>query len=90
METAVKIRIRGLVHGVYFRASMANLANDEGITGWVRNLTDGSVEAFLEGDEESVERVIEWARHGPPGARVDSVEVARAEAKRPKGFRILG
>ena len=73
LATAVRVRIRGLVHGVSFRANMAQRAADLGVRGWVRNLPDGSVEAFLEGDERSVNKVVEWARLGPPRARVGNV-----------------
>jgi acylphosphatase len=90
MRTAVRIRIRGLVHGVYFRGSMFEVANRERVVGWVRNVADGSVDAFLEGEEDAVERLVEWSRHGPSGARVDSVEVSKTELKHPKGFKILG
>ncbi|MDG6916380.1 MAG: acylphosphatase [Nitrososphaerota archaeon] len=88
MTTAVRIRITGLVHGVSFRASMARLAADAGVRGWVRNLPDGSVEAFLEGDERKVQRVIDWARSGPPRARVDRVDVEAASPRHHRDFRI--
>jgi acylphosphatase len=87
---AVRVRVTGLVHGVFFRASLAQLAADNDVRGWVRNRLDGSVEAFLEGDEESVRRVIDWAKRGPPRARVDGVDVVRARPKNLKGFRIEG
>lgn len=86
----MKVRVRGLVHGVYFRGSLSQLANAENVTGWVRNVADGSVEAVLEGDEASVGRLVDWVGHGPPGARVDSVQVVKTELRRAKGFRILG
>jgi len=89
LRTAVKVRVRGLVHGVSFRMSLSQLANEENVSGWVRNEADGSVEALLEGSEESVSRLLEWANHGPPGARVDSVQVSRTELKHSNGFRIL-
>ena len=89
-RTAVKLRITGLVHGVFFRASMAELAASRGVSGWVRNMTDGSVQAFLEGEDEKVMRIVEWARHGPPRARVDSVKVEKVRLKNSKSFRIEG
>ena len=89
MKTAVKVRVRGLVHGVYFRGSLSQLAKEENLSGWVRNVIDGSVEALLEGDEGSVARLVEWARRGPPGARVDSVQVSKAAPRHVKGFRII-
>jgi len=90
LVTAVHIRIRGLVHGVSFRSSMAQLASDLGVRGWVRNLPDGTVEAFLEGDEKRVKRVIDWARFGPPRARVDKLEVEPATPRNHRDFRIHG
>jgi len=84
------MRVFGLVHGVFFRASLATVASGEGVSGWVRNVPDGSVEALLEGEESSVMKVVEWARHGPPRARVDSVELDRQAPRNLKGFRIDG
>ena len=88
MATAVRIRVRGVVHGVSFRATMARIASDTGVRGWVRNLPDGSVEAFLEGDERNVDRLVEWAKTGPPGARVERVQVERAPPRNHRDFRI--
>ncbi len=88
--TAVRLRVRGYVHGVSFRATMARIATDAGVRGWIRNLPDGSVEAFLEGDERRVRRVVEWAKSGPPRARVDSVDVQPASLRNHKDFRIYG
>ncbi len=90
MATAVRVRIKGLVHGVSFRSSMAQIASNLGVRGWVRNLPDGSVEAFLEGDERNVKRVLDWARFGPPRARVDKVEVESASPRNHRDFRIHG
>lgn len=69
------IYVSGIVQGVFFRATMREVARRNGVTGWVRNLPDGRVEAVLEGPEEAVKRVIEWAHRGPPLARVERVEV---------------
>lgn len=88
MARAVRMKIRGIVHGVSFRASMARVATDLGVRGWVKNLPDGTVEAFLEGDERSVGRVIDWARVGPPRARVDRVDVQDAAPRNHRDFRI--
>ncbi len=84
------MKIIGLVHGVFFRRSMASLASDHGVSGWVRNLPDGSVEAMLEGEEEDVMKLVRWAYRGPPKARVDSVRLERLKLKNLKGFRIEG
>jgi acylphosphatase len=72
----IRAVIRGLVQGVFFRDSLRRVAVREGVTGWVENRPDGAVEAVLEGPPAAVERVLEFARHGPRGARVDSVETA--------------
>lgn len=54
---------------------MRRRANQLGVTGWVRNLADGSVEAVVQGDASAVEQMIEWAHHGPESARVDKVDI---------------
>lgn len=90
MGTAIRVRIRGLVHGVSFRSSMARVAADVGVRGWVRNLPDGTVEAFLEGDERNVRRVLDWAKVGPPRARVDRVDVEPVPPRNHRDFRIHG
>jgi acylphosphatase len=90
MSTAVRVRIKGIVHGVSFRSSMAQMATGLGVRGWVRNLPDGSVEAFLEGDDRGVKRVLEWARTGPPRARVDRIDVEAATPRNHRDFRIHG
>ncbi|MCD6278115.1 MAG: acylphosphatase [Desulfurococcales archaeon] len=69
------LRIYGLVQGVFFRSTMKQVANRLGVTGWVRNLPDGSVEAVVEGPEDKVEEIIRWAHRGPPLARVEKVDV---------------
>jgi acylphosphatase len=81
--------VSGLVQGVFFRASMREVAQRYGVTGWVRNLPDGRVEAVIEGEEDKVLKVIEWARRGPPLARVENVEVVWEEYRGEfKDFRI--
>jgi acylphosphatase len=67
--------IAGSVQGVLFRSSVEEQALSAGVTGWVRNLADGRVEALLEGDGDAVERVMAFCRRGPPYARVDHVEL---------------
>jgi len=69
---------------------MADQAASRGVTGWVRNMADGSVQAFLEGEEEKVLRVVEWAKHGPSRAKVDSITVERVRPKNSRSFRIEG
>lgn len=75
MNTRVHVFISGIVQGVFFRSSTKDRAEELGITGWVRNLPDGRVEAVFEGDKENVEKMVEWCRNGPEYARVTGVEV---------------
>ncbi len=75
----VHVWIQGRVQGVAFRAYTRDAAIREGVTGWVRNLPDGRVEAVFEGDDERVQRVLEWCREGSPFGRVDRLEVLDEE-----------
>lgn len=89
-KKAVRVRVSGLVQGVAFRASLAEVARSRGVAGWVRNRFDGSVEAQLEGEGDSVDKVVAWAKKGPPRARVDSVKVIGTRPGNLKGFHISG
>ena len=80
MLVARRFVVRGRVQGVGFRYFTQDTARREGVTGWVRNLPDGRVEAHVEGDEEAVTRVERAIRSGPPAARVDHVFVDSEEA----------
>jgi acylphosphatase len=71
-------RVRGRVQGVRFREACAQEAEALGLTGWVRNRSDGSVEALLQGPPEQLERMREWLGHGPPMAVVREVAVSPA------------
>jgi acylphosphatase len=75
VRVARRYLITGRVQGVGFRYFAQDAAMREGLHGWVRNQPDGSVEAFVEGDADAVERFERAIRHGPPGARVAHVEV---------------
>ncbi|HMM53419.1 MAG TPA: acylphosphatase [Candidatus Desulfobacillus sp.] len=77
--------VHGRVQGVGFRAALARQARAEGVAGWVRNRSDGTVEALVCGSAEAVVAMIAWARQGPPGARVDRVEVELGSGD-PAGF----
>ncbi|WP_151632790.1 acylphosphatase [Noviherbaspirillum aerium] len=89
--TARHLRISGKVQGVGYRASFAAQARSLHLSGWVRNRTDGSVEAAVRGAPEAVEQMVAWSRRGPPGARVSDVVVASIDdaALPGDGFEVL-
>jgi acylphosphatase len=80
--------VRGRVQGVFFRDTLRNAADLEGVAGWVRNNRDGTVEAVFEGDPGSVERLVAVAREGPPGAHVSELELLDEPDQGDEGFRI--
>lgn len=67
--------VHGKVQGVFFRYETQQAALERGIVGWVRNLSDGTVEAVFEGPQAAVHSALTWCRQGPPAARVDKVDV---------------
>lgn len=69
--------VSGRVQGVSFRWYMQQKAHELGLSGWVRNLWDGRVEAVIEGEEIAVHQILRWCRSGPPMAQVDDVQVTR-------------
>jgi acylphosphatase len=71
------VYVSGYVQGVAFRYSAIRHANSLGVTGWVRNLPDGRVEALIEGEEALVNQMVEWCHHGPRMAEVTTVQVER-------------
>jgi acylphosphatase len=83
MTEAVTRRLvaRGRVQGVWFRESMRREAERLGVTGWIRNRLDGSVEAVVQGSPGAVDQIIAWARRGPEAADVESLEVTEAEGR---------
>jgi acylphosphatase len=78
-----RLLISGRVQGVFFRDTCRRVAEEHGVTGWVRNLPDGRVEAVFEGTGEDVAFLVEWARHGPRHALVRQVAV---QAEPPEGL----
>ncbi len=68
-------KVYGKVQGVYFRATAQEEARRLGLTGWIHNVEDGSVEFEVQGPEEAVKQFLEWAQEGPPAARVDNWKV---------------
>ncbi|MEJ0009321.1 MAG: acylphosphatase [Alphaproteobacteria bacterium] len=85
----IRVVIRGRVQGVYYRAWTVGAAKERGLTGWVRNRSDGSVEAVLCGPAERVEDMLEACKEGPPSARVADIERAAHDDPPPAGFRKL-
>lgn len=86
--TRAHVFISGIVQGVYFRSSTENIARKYNLTGWVKNLLDGRVEAVFEGEEDQVKKAIKWCHQGPPAAQVDNVEVHWEKPKGEQSFRI--
>ncbi|MEB3830323.1 acylphosphatase [Phormidium sp. CCY1219] len=82
-KVAAQVFISGQVQGVGFRFSTVNEAKQNGVTGWVRNLPDGRVEAVFEGSKNAVEKMIQWSHQGPSSAVVQNVSVDYQE---PQGF----
>jgi acylphosphatase len=74
-QVAAHVRIRGRVQGVCFRWETKQAADRHAVKGWVRNRSDGSVEALFEGDRSAVEAVLSWCRQGPEISQVDDVAV---------------
>lgn len=79
---------RGLVQGVGYRDTMRRVAEEVGVTGWVRNRRDGSVEAEIEGPQARVDEVLAWMAAGPPAASVDDVDVRDARPEGDTGFEV--
>ncbi|HYN37727.1 MAG TPA: acylphosphatase [Rhodospirillales bacterium] len=86
---AVLVRIEGQVQGVWFRGWTVQEAVRRGLAGWVRNRSDGSVEALFAGPEAAVEAMLAACRDGPPSARVTHVTVGSAEPPEKPGFHAL-
>jgi acylphosphatase len=84
-KIACRLRVTGRVQGVGYRAALCAAAEDLGLDGWVRNRSDGSVEAEVAGPSDAVEALIQWARRGPPAARVADVSVKTVEPNTAQG-----
>ncbi|NYZ77166.1 acylphosphatase [Candidatus Micrarchaeota archaeon] len=74
MNARIRIFVYGDVQGVFFRSNSVSEANGLGLSGWVRNRSDGSVEIVAEGEKEKLEELLSWCRKGPGAARVDEVK----------------
>jgi acylphosphatase len=83
-----RVLVLGRVQGVFFRGACLRMAEQHGVSGWVRNLADGSVEAVFEGSAENVSHLVAWSRHGPRSAVVEDVRIAAEEPEGISGFEI--
>ncbi|MDD5144743.1 MAG: acylphosphatase [Candidatus Pacebacteria bacterium] len=81
LKTRAHIFISGRVQGVFFRETAKKKADRFGVSGWVKNLKDGRVEAVLEGDEEKVGSLVKWAKRGPFFAKVNNLEFFKEDYK---------
>ena len=87
-RTRKHVYVSGRVQGVFFRDSTRRTAQALGVAGWVRNLSDGRVEAVFEGPSNQVDKAVEWTRHGPPHADVHDIEVLDETPEGLDGFRV--
>jgi acylphosphatase len=85
---ARRVRVTGDVQGVFFRAWTQEQARGLGVTGWVRNATDGSVKAHVEGEEAAVAQLIDRLHDGPAGATVEAVDVVESVVERLERFEV--
>lgn len=85
---SVHVIVDGRVQGVGYRYSLHGVADRAHVSGWVRNRTDGSVEAVLEGSDAAVDEVLVWMVGGPPGARVDRSTVSEVDPTGASGFEV--
>jgi acylphosphatase len=83
-----RVVVHGRVQGVFFRDSLRRLAESHGVSGWARNTPEGDVEAAFEGEPVDVERLVSFARTGPPDAHVEAVDVHEEEPEGLSGFAI--
>jgi acylphosphatase len=88
-EKTLRLVIHGRVQGVFFRDSMQREAQRLAVAGWVRNRSDGTVEAAVHGESGAVDAIVSWARRGPQRARVERVEIEPVEGDF-TGFNIIG
>ncbi len=89
-DDAIRVHaiVSGRVQGVWFRQSTLDAAVAAGVSGWVRNLPDGRVEAVFEGEPTAVRRALDFLDTGPPHAWVESVDVTREPPRGERGFEV--
>lgn len=84
----VHVFVEGRVQGVWFRGATWHQAESLGVSGWVRNLPDGRVEAVYEGPQEAVDQMLIWTHHGPDRAHVTRVQIYDEAPRGEKGFTV--
>ncbi|HVW75565.1 MAG TPA: acylphosphatase [Rhizomicrobium sp.] len=84
--TSLKVHVHGFVQGVGFRDFLLMSAQQQKLDGWVRNRSDGTVEALVSGPTKAVEMFVSHATKGPPGAKVNAVDLHNSEPPKEKGF----
>ncbi len=89
MKKSVRIYIDGIVQGVFFRAFVKEHAEKNNVKGFIRNLVDGKVEVFLEGDADSVNKMIEICKQGPKHAIIKNIEIKPEKFQDFKVFKVL-
>ena len=87
-RTRVHVFVSGKVQGVYYRANTRDTAREKGVDGWVRNRSDGRVEAVFEGPESAVSEMVEWCHAGSPAASVESVDAEYGDPEGEDGFEV--
>lgn len=89
MKKSIRIYIKGIVHGVFYRAFVKENAEKLNLKGFVRNLEDGRVEIFLEGDSEEVNKMTDLCRQGPKNSKIEKIEIKDEKFQDFKTFKIL-
>ena len=85
----IHLIVKGKVQGVFYRASAKDMAIKLGLKGWVKNTKEGYVEIKVQGPEDVLEEFVKWCYQGPPGARVDNVDIEEKSFQAFEKFAIL-
>ena len=85
----LRLVIHGRVQGVFFRDSMRREAQDLAVAGWVRNRSDGTVEAAVQGEPAAVDAIVRWAQRGPQHAKVERIDISPDDGSY-SGFEVIG
>ena len=89
MKKAVRLYIEGTVQGVFFRQFIRENAERQNLKGFARNLEDGRVEVFIEGDNENIDKMIEFCKQGPKHSQIRNVEIKEEKFQGFKEFKVL-